>query len=230
MRTPLTKLLVVGLLLFSGIFAGFFIYNRLVFRVTGTSPSTDSISFISPYFAIHFNHELRDQDLDVTISPSTTYYITVDSSTLYINFNELTRNQSYKVTIKNIQDLSNNTIENLEYSFVAQSISYTNLSQQEKDELLKRQDGPTTENSNPIMGILPHSTLHYNLKGVVVSGGDAGDGVIQVEAEIILYNSDINTGKDAAVSEYKSQITNYFTDNDIDINNYVVNYSITELY
>lgn len=226
-----TKQLLIlgGTLVVLGV-VGWFIYNTVVFREIGTSPAKNHVSYLSPYFSIQFNHELKNQEVEVSISPNTVYEAVVHGSSLFIYFDALTVDTFYTITLDEIADTQGKKITNLQYSFMAQGIPYSELSSAEQNEIIKRQDSPTIENSDPIMTYLPYSTLNYNLKGVVVSGGDTSEGTVQVDAEIILYNSDINTGKDSAVAKYKQEIKSYFTTNNINPEEYIINYAITELY
>src|SRR5579864_6420438 len=112
------KLLLLLVIIILVVIAGWFIYNALTFRVTGTDPGTRSVATVSPFFKINFNKALSSQNLSITANPNIINSFSVSGHSLEIDLNfPLKGNQTDTITIGKIFSVSGKEIINKSFSF-----------------------------------------------------------------------------------------------------------------
>jgi hypothetical protein len=117
------------------------VFNRLVFRITGTTPGVGSVSTISPFFRINFNHKLDETSLTVEVTPAAAVLSkTVSGTAVQVNWNSpIIKSTIYKISLSGIRDTRGKTLANKTYVISPKEIAFNNLSKDEQKEIIRRQ-------------------------------------------------------------------------------------------
>lgn len=202
-------------------------YAFFVFHITGTTPNLNSVSNFSPYVKINFNQNLDDKSLDASIEPKVAKSIKTDGKSIVVSLNNLDINATYTITLKSVANTKGEQIQNRILTFVAKDIAYSSLSKDQQSALIAQQDYKSPAQSDPILSHLPHSTLTYNLSGIISAGGDTNTNTVSLRAELLLTGADMSD-ENSAIATYKQQVIDYVKSLGIDPNNYVIDYEVIE--
>lgn len=76
--------------------------------------------------------------------------------------------------------------------------------------------------NDPVLDYLPYSNFHYT-----ITLNDSTGNKVELDARIFIYSSDTRgSSKEQAVKKYKAEIASWFTSKGLDINNYIINYTV----
>lgn len=121
--------------------AGYSVFSMLTFRVTGTTPSLDSVSNISPFIKVSFNKSLKADSLQYSTSYGFVTSTKVEGKTVTFNLNsQLTVDNNYSITIKRIESAAGKVISNKVLPFTIKDLSTDDLTDDEQKTLMDRQD------------------------------------------------------------------------------------------
>lgn len=204
-------------------------YANFVFHITGTNPSTNSVSAQTPFFKINFSQPISADTVKVSTYPDILLSTEASNKVLTLNIEGMEIDSEYTITLQSVENNKGKKIENQTFKFKARDIVFSKLPKDQQEAILARQDDAPQVNRNPILQYLPHSTLTYNLSAVISSGqGDTGESKVSLQAELLLNGADMKTDKQAAINKYKQQVIDYIKSLDIDPNNYVIDYEVIE--
>lgn len=202
---------------------GLLYYTLFTFHVTGTTPDTKKFSHLSPFIDIHFNKELDENDLDLSVDQSPiTGHSVVDKKTLRIGLDTLELDQEYTIQIYRITAKDGKVITNKFLRFNTKDIPFDKLSKSQSEQILKAQDTPNGPKADPILSFLPYSDLHFNLEPIVNSE------TVEIKAELLLSNADVKTDRTSAIEQYKKEVDDYLNSTKLDISKYNLQYVIIE--
>ncbi len=195
------------------------LYRTLVFRVTGTSPNMKQVSDITGFIDVKFNKVIAPEGMSVTSEDTDiNEYERVNQKTLRIFIGELTQGAEYVIEITNVKAEGSGKTINKTLRFTAKDIPYEDLSEAQRNAMLKDQDKPDAAKDNPLQNILPHSELNYEIASLVV------DDLITIHIKLILSAADVRINAAAAEAEYKKQALDYLVANKIDTKKYTITY------
>ena len=198
--------------IFAGILvAGFVVWRLSQFRLVGATPGTKGIvSTSTEVFRLTFNHELENKDYTEQLSGDSAELIRsieVDKNLIYIHLAKtLSEDKSYSFEINNITSIKKELIDVVKFNFKAKYIPYNKLSKDQQNLNLMFTDRGNTE--DPILSILPHDTLNYELDAVH-SADDYGQYQFSIKLTIILSEADVRINRSAAISQYKAEAYDY---------------------
>lgn len=224
------QLIFIGVLLIAAAIA-IFVVSSLRFKVTGTDPKLSAVSTISPTLTINFNKQLSVKGLSVSSGNKLIRNYQISGKKLIITADTpLVIGQKYTLTIKSIQSESGSIIRDKTLTFVVKDIPYDGLSTTAQKKIISQQDQNQGLRDDPIMRNLPHSTLDFNLTGLITTtdGDNGGKGVLVLKAQLLLTASDVSNGRDAAIAQYKQEVIDYIKSIGFDPAKYTIEYQIIE--
>lgn len=203
-------------------------YYFFTFHIIKTTPSTRDIATLTPSISIQLNREIKDIHT-ITISPNPDYIDSYSFSgkEISISLNELFA-EKIEITLIDVQSVEGDIITK-SLTFTPSEKNFSELPEYQQDEILVRQDKNTDKNADPIQLVIPHSTLNYSLSLSIVGQKPNGGNRYEIEARIILSQTDINIDEQKAIDTYKNDIDTYLTSNNIDPDSYTINYTIEKL-
>ncbi|HSX37155.1 MAG TPA: hypothetical protein VLG13_03545 [Patescibacteria group bacterium] len=99
------------------VWAGYFIYNTVTFRLTGTNPGVNDVATISPFFKINFNKNLSPHGLSVSSSPSVVDSYSINGSVITVLLKTpLDSSQTYILKIHGVASAGGKTLPDQSFS------------------------------------------------------------------------------------------------------------------
>jgi len=201
------QLIIGGIILVVGIIAWIIYFYFFTFSVLSVSPNTSSFSTRTPIIELSTNQTLSSEQ-DITIDDGGTGIVASVvpfNKNLIINlYQNIEADKEYTVTLKNIRAGENYSMDYI-YKFTPKADSSL-LSDKEAEILLERQDNKPAIVGDPVHAATPFNTDSYVVKSTLAATAD-GSGTVTLSATIFLTDSDMESGRDAAVAKYKSQIS-----------------------
>jgi hypothetical protein len=214
----ITAVLVVGLV-------ALLVYSMLTFRVVGTNPSSRSITNLTPSLTVSFNKKLASNGLVVSGSNGIIKDSKVSGKTLTISFNyPLDASKSYTVQVASIYATSGQRITNKTYTFKPKSVSFDKLPGSQQQAIVDSQDQNQGPSADPIARYLPYGTLDFNLSATVTQGSNNQSQLV-LNAQLLLSHADMSD-QDAAIAQYKKEVTDYIESIGFDPSKYTINYTV----
>jgi hypothetical protein len=206
-----------------------------VFRPTGTTPSLNKVSYISPYIKVSFSKALSSKGVVLESSPrkpngySLVRNFSIANKILTINlYGDEEANKRYTITIRSISSLSGEHISNLVFKFTTKKIDFDKLSAAEQKEIIARQDQNQIGSKDPITRYLPHETLTYKLEEFLTSTSTVSH--VSLLASLQLSGADIDhtTGKPiiSVIEQDKADINAYIKSLGFNPATYDIHYEI----
>lgn len=217
---------IIGSLILIALFVVWLVFNVMLFRITGTNPSTSRVSNIAPFFKVQFTKNLSSERLSVSASdPSIIRKTQVDGKTLIINLNQLQLKKTYTVHLNHIQATSGDAIKNKMFTFTTVDIPYNNLPKDQQQGVINNQSYFTTGQNDPILAYLPASSLHYTITAMF--GGDSSTkSSLVLDTKILLSNADAGTGENDTIKAYEQEATDYIKGLGFDPSKYTFQFTV----
>lgn len=216
-----TIILVVGILF--AIIAGWLLYSSMTFRITGTTPSLNRVSNISPFIDVHFSKEITLDNADIDSDElGITGFDKVDEKTIRVYFGDITVGTRYTVTINHVESTDGKLIEQKNLSFTAKDIPFEKLSAAQRQAILDYQDKTNNIKSDPVLSYVPYGGLHFQLDA------NSDSGLLTLVAELRLSAADVKIDREKAIETYKKEVLDYLSGNGIDPSKYQIEYKIAE--
>jgi len=223
----LRKLFILAIVLVVLGFAGWKTWNIFVFRVTGTSPSLRAVPTDAGYIEIFFNHPLAETNIVKVTDPAKIVKETKQNKkSVRLKLSLLQSGRVYTIGLGTISDTSGKTIDAYTLSFKARVIDFGKLPDNQQKAVLEAQNDKGDQLGDPILSHLPYGGLNFKLTALNEDAGD-GNSKLVLEAELLLDKSDVQGDENAAVSEYKLQVTDYIKSLDLKPENYTIRYMVT---
>lgn len=224
--SKLILVIVVILLMIS--YAGFLVYrNYFTFYLTGTSPRTGSISYLTPYIDISFSQDINTDfnDFGIISEDSIVTTTSTNKRTLRVFLTNLSMNNEYSITIPFIESSEGDRLTDITLEFKAKDISFERLSKEHQQYILKKQDELPNTHTDPILKHLPHSTLEYELSPLVTQN-DNREPILVLEARLLLTSADVKIDPQAATEQYKKSVVEYIKSLQLEPSNYTIRYIV----
>lgn len=208
------------------ILLGFLAYREFfTFYLKGTFPGTNRISYNSPFIELRFN-KTPHNDYKISFSEDENYISSseIDGKNIILYVTNLEIDQSYTINLESVTETGGKSISGKSLSFTVQNIPFDQLSEREQEVALRLQNEKDNVLNDPIMSLVPYSTLEFNLGAVLVDEEERPT----LRAELLLTGADVRIDRQDAIERYKKAVTTYLTDNDIDPKQYTIEYVIIE--
>jgi hypothetical protein len=151
-----SKLIKPLLILVSVLVVVLLIYQVILtqkFHAVSTDPKTSNVATVSPFFKINFNKTLSKSGVVISLQPSIINSYQVQGKTLVINLNiPLNAGVRYYIKINNISDISGRRITNKLFTFIPQYVASQDLTNAQKQALLKKQSQKPPSKNNIAFG------------------------------------------------------------------------------
>jgi hypothetical protein len=197
-----------------------FIYNHVIFRVTGTNPSINSVSSVAPFFKINFTQPLSGDNLSLNVSdPSIIRRQAISNKTLILTLNQLQIDKHYTVTINSITSKSGKTITNQSFHFTTKSITYNELPKDQQQGIINNQSYSTNGQNDPILKYLPASSLHYTISAQFSNDSTTKNNLV-LATQILLSQADLGPGEDNTIKSYEQEAADYVKSLGFDVSKY----------
>lgn len=211
------------------IIAGVAIYLDSHFRMTGSTPGIGgTIATSTGTIKLDFNRPLdasRDYTKNMTGDTIVINDIVAEGESLFVRLDLLVEGTDYSFTIKDIYSTEGELIEEVQVSFSPKHIPFNQLSKAQQDlELAETDRGNTLD---PILEILPHSTLEYDLTAINTTNHD-GEYELIIERKIRLTQADINIDRKEAIKNYTAKANDYLKQNGFKLEDYDIRTVIIE--
>ncbi|HUY53271.1 MAG TPA: hypothetical protein VMV24_01720 [Candidatus Dormibacteraeota bacterium] len=202
----------------------FHIINSSKFHIVSTNPSTDSVSYMTPFFIINYNKALSST-VSISSSPNLIRNYTVNGKLIDISLSSMRVGGNYFIDIKSIATTNGEVIKDKIFKFSAKNISYYNLPKDQQKNIINNQDRYPSPINDPITAHLPYLTIDYTLSTGIVAGAN-GKPELVLEAAILLSQADMSH-EATAIANYKQEVISYIKSLGLNPSNYVINYTIT---
>lgn len=136
------KYVLLASVLLIGFFVANSVWNILTFRVTGTDPGMSNVAAASAYIDIDFNKSIVAKSLSLKYSTPfvTKTVVTSNRVRLDIQGTGLEVGKRYTITMVRVDSTGGKQILNKQLSFTAKNIPVSQLSKDQQQALLNRQD------------------------------------------------------------------------------------------
>lgn len=205
-----------------------FIASRLGHRfvLTATNPTTQKITTWTPSLTVSFSQKLSSQGLSISATPGLLYQKpTVQGSNLILYLSvPMQGKHTYNITIKSIEDTKKQRLVNKVFSFTPQEISSNNLPEDQKEQLLVRNEQSAIY-KDPILKFLPYDNLYFSLTPSFGTADRNNLPVLTIDASITLNESQKADEADALASQ-KQQVTQLIRSWGLDPDKYTINYTV----
>ncbi len=192
------------------------------FRVVNTNPPTNDVASVSPFFNIQFNRNLKANDLKITASPNIISSYRVSGSFVYINLQTpLNTNTKYTISVSGIIDSKGQKLTNQLFSFTPRYVPTQDLSNAQRQALLKKQLKYNQQHSNPIVKYLPHTTPDFTLNYSYQTVNNSQQLVLI--AELFIPQAQANNIT-ATANQEKQDVVSYIQSLGLNPNNYQIQY------
>lgn len=206
-----------------GIILGWLAWQKFFFRVTSISPGGKNISVYTPYIDVNFNMEIAT-NADISSSDTIVRNVVYEKKKIRLELRELTLDKKYTIDLKQVRSLSGKELSKT-YTFTAKDIPFDSLSKDDQKAMIDAQDQePTT--TDPILAHLPYGGLGFMLEAQP-DNNEGENKHVKINAQLLLNRVDMDDPNEAQ-QRYKQEIQDYFTSIDIDINNYLIEYTVVE--
>lgn len=204
-----------------------FIYDFLVFRVISTSPNQNGKVNIGQSSVIfNFNKDIEEisNTNQIVSDKKIILKSRVENKKLIVYINNIEKNQNYTVTIINIRSKSGKVINNFKLSFKGEYLTVSQISP-EADKVARNQtDGVSAPGSDdPVVKILPKRTSYYSLNYVLYSEPSQKGKYLKIQATLFIPDYDLNNT--TLIKDYKNKALDYLKSNNINPNNYVIDWN-----
>lgn len=136
------------------------LFGRASLRIVSISPSTSSINILTPYVDVSYNKSLSGYSVDASGTRSLVYGVLVNGSVVRVVLKTpLLSGSNYAITV-NIKNGSK-SISNSTFSFKPVYATWSQLTQTQKNFILKNQSGKTSPSTD--LSILPYIGPDYEL-------------------------------------------------------------------
>lgn len=154
-RFKLQLFLLVFLVAFAAI--GWFIYNSLTFRITGTNPSTSSVATITPFFNINFNKKLDSKKITLSSSPDIISSYSVKGNSLDILLTTpMSSSQVYTINLGQIYSAGGKKILGKSFRFQPTYMTESQLPKDQQQAILSsQQEYNNVIKNNGLLKFLP---------------------------------------------------------------------------
>lgn len=162
---------------------GNFVYNLLVFRISGTNPSLSSVSTYTSTVQVNFNHTLRKSSVKISDFGGILSGSIVSNKTLSLKIGQsLKVGQTYTIIIDRAEDTGGKVIINKPITFVVKDIPYDELSKEEQQSLIQNQD------------VYPYSVSYVTYKNfdALTSQGVSTGQLQNIKEAVYAYSQSIN--------------------------------------
>lgn len=217
------KIVLLSLSVLAVLATGLLIYNAVVFRMTSVS----DVHYSSPFIKISFNKNINTNSVVIERNDFTEN-IESDKKTItvYTKNNALQAGETIEIHITNIVSENGQVITNKVLRLKVGDKSADDLPDDQHQFLLYQQDQSAKEMfSDPILNVIPKSSLNFKLEPVLSTNSD-GRTIVSVNATIFLSAADVRTNIDASIDLYKQEIMDFLKQNNIDPALYIINYNI----
>ena len=203
------------------------VYSFTFFR-TDITPSPEGMSQYSSYVDISFNKEVEGVAF-VKISPQSSLLASyeINKSTIRLNLDSLLGYDMVSVEIETITSSDGYVIDYLAFDI---SLSDDMVSGEQLDEVLEEQDKTTQLHADPILAVIPHSTLDYTMKPNLTRVDAEGKALVDVEVKLLLSAADVKSGRDATVARYKKEALDYLVSKNIPLDEYTITFTVVESF
>jgi len=202
-------------------------FYLIAFSILSVSPSKDRVATLSPTIQIQTTKNISDKSISFDdggsgIVASVNHHDKVVVINLYQN---MSVDQTYTITLKNIESTNGSVIESFVYTFTPKD-DPSLLSDTDTQVILERQQDKPSVVNDPVVNATPFSTDSYVVKSSLDATPD-GKGSVSLVATLFPTREDYANGYDAAIAEYKKQITERLSDIDgFSIEKYPITYII----
>lgn len=205
--------------------AYFIYFSFFTFRVTGTTPSSSPLMTATPFITFSFNKPLKSVESAVGYSANSVELVsgyTIDGSKLKVSLNSLEPQTQVTFVLKGVVSTDEYTIN--EYKFSAKTIDtdFDKMSKEQQQEVLIRQDAYGQAVYDPILDVIPYSTLSYSLSPVSVDTAGSDKPKYKIELTISLSAAEVRIDADAARETYRKAAMDYLVENNIDPSAYEI--------
>jgi hypothetical protein len=203
---------------------GYMLYLSLTFRVVGTSPKLSNVATASPYIKVSFNRELSSNGLSVSGTDNLIKSTSVDGKILQVNLNNMTTGNEYTIHINSIESTGGKTIQDKDLTFKAKNIDVSKLPKDQQQTLINQQDHNQGVAADPIVEHLPYGTLDFTLTAQTPDTNQDQSKLV-LNARLLLSHADMSN-EDAAVAQYKKEVTDYIVSLGLNPANYNIQYIV----
>lgn len=224
------KHLIIIVAIVAGLLLAGYILLSMRFRLVSSVPNrTGVVATSTAAFKLTFNRELEKKDyLNTEETQNNTtpiQRIDIEDNTMLVFVESLTEGQEYTFAIANITSTKNERLDGITFDFVAKYIPYDELSKEQQALQMAVMDSSSVE--DPIIGILPHDTLDYQMN-VRHETDHVGDYQLVVDLQILLSQADLNIDRQAAINTYKEAAFEYIRQNGLNPDDYLIKTSVIE--
>lgn len=225
-KIPHIKLLIAFLLVCVG---GYVVWSVLTFRITGTTPNSNNISFLVPYVDVEFSEELTKNDtLTVSSDENIVKSFEVSGSKIrvFLDNDVMFPEDRYTIDLFSVTSKDGSVIEKGTVAFTAKDGTFNELTAEQQEYILDQQQSKKqVVFSDPVLEYLPHSTLDYELSALVAPAEETGEDIVYIQAKLLLTEADYRINEEVAVQQYTQEVLDYFVSVGIDPNTYEIEYS-----
>lgn len=224
-RFNLRKIGIIALV-FGLLFIGFLVYREIfTLYIKGTFPSTNRISYASPFIELQFNKTLAEEhEVSIRDGEQFVQKTEIKDKDLIVYVADLQIGVTYTIDIGSITATDGKTITNKTITFTVQDIPFDEMTEREQEAALSVQNEKNEVFNDPILSLVPYSTLEYNLGAVLVGNEERPT----LRAELLLTGADVRINREDAIKRYKASVLKYLTDNSLNPKDYEIEYVVIE--
>lgn len=225
------KVIAATLLVCLAACAVFVLYGSMSFRIVSVVPSfSKEVPTSTTVGKITFNQNIASSPENVMSTMSDPSAIVnrveIDNNKLFVYFNSLKDGQSYTVEFKDISSVKSKTMKEVKLSFTAKYMDEKDIPKQYTQLQVQKEQDNTPELNDPVLKILPHSTLEYEITSYFGPELDKKQKPVGLLVTVFPTAADDNTGLDKAIDRYKKKALDYVRSNGINPDDYVIIYDV----
>jgi hypothetical protein len=222
---PLKKI-IVPLVLIAAVIVSLLIVRSMQFRLVSTDPSTSAVSNISPFIKINFSKTLDAKGVTITPDNMLIDSYSVDNKTITVNLKAMYIGKTYTINLGQVRSQEGKVLSNLSVRFTAKDISFKELSKDQQQAILKRQDAAPKASNDPIFQYVPYSTLSYTINAYVGATSQTNPSGVYLKADILISNAELSGDLQGTINQYEQAVRDYIQSKGLDPAAYVIDYNV----
>lgn len=211
--------------------------SLLIYRETSTlyiasvNPDRNKIPTVSSFIEVSFNKDIESVGFANIVSENNVLNnYSIDGKTIKFNLiSGAAEEGSAQIYLENI-------ISSDEYKIDSKyiNINFTNyrddkIPQDVLDSLIEEQDVMTDKNADPILNIIPYSTIDYDITPNLTRTNSDGSSIVDIDITVQLSNADTGEYYEQAVKQKQQSALDYLESKDVVLKNYTINFFTKQL-